>query len=272
MTDPSPEILNPVTIDDRVARLRYRLAADGDQPLHPTSHAKLLEYTATLEAELAKHQATLPTLTVPLRTANWSPEKKAAAEKVLIDALNNGSKVSQAEMLLKGWVEKQGHDQCWFYPEIFRQLCSTFGITAPDPGLPPRAEFRKGCLKYESEVYGRLTPIGELMAEEDRKFLAAIMVPGLYRHHKGGHYKLLMVAKDCTNKAGEMLYAVYQHAALPNVFVRLLSEFVEKVPDPSGKLVQRFTYCGHESVSFEPPAQEAHCPDCGSLPAQCICE
>jgi len=63
----------------------------------------------------------------------------------------------KARQLLMDWRNKQGHDRCWYYPEIFRSLCDLFEVpTCPDPGLPPRDEFREGCCRYEDEQYGPL--------------------------------------------------------------------------------------------------------------------
>ena len=56
---------------------------------------------------------------------------------------------------LKDWVGKQGHDRCWYYPEIFNRLCDILGVKASDHrNLPPRAEFEQGCRRYQNEEYG----------------------------------------------------------------------------------------------------------------------
>lgn len=63
-------------------------------------------------------------------------------------------KIDQAKTLLHNWLNKQGHDRCWYYPEIFKELCSLFNVTMTvEPKLPPRSEFEKGCCKYQDEQY-----------------------------------------------------------------------------------------------------------------------
>jgi hypothetical protein len=57
--------------------------------------------------------------------------------------------------LLKEWADKQGHDRCWYYPDVFRQLCFVLGVTlTSEPHLPPLDEFKKGCDRYQSEEFG----------------------------------------------------------------------------------------------------------------------
>lgn len=63
-------------------------------------------------------------------------------------------RVERASALLKQWQEKQGHDRCWYYPEIFEQLCELFDVeSSAQRGLPPRAEFEEGCRRYQEEQY-----------------------------------------------------------------------------------------------------------------------
>ncbi len=63
--------------------------------------------------------------------------------------------VREAKQVLQTYANKQGHDSCWYYPEFLRQLMSIFDIKPTVPlNLPPRHEFRVGCLRYEGEVYG----------------------------------------------------------------------------------------------------------------------
>lgn len=61
----------------------------------------------------------------------------------------------QARAVLARWTTQQGHDRCWYYPDLFRQLAETLGVELPPPaGLPPRAEFEAGCRRYQDEEYG----------------------------------------------------------------------------------------------------------------------
>jgi hypothetical protein len=62
--------------------------------------------------------------------------------------------LDQARALLQGWVDKQAHDRCWYYPDIFRELAALLGVKATVPeGLPPRTEFEAGCRRYQDEEY-----------------------------------------------------------------------------------------------------------------------
>lgn len=61
----------------------------------------------------------------------------------------------QVRALIESWAAKQGHDRCWYYPEIFLELAKAVGLEIGlDPKLPPRAEFEEGCRKYQCEQYG----------------------------------------------------------------------------------------------------------------------
>lgn len=63
-------------------------------------------------------------------------------------------KVEAAREALQSWVDKQGHEQCWYYPEIFRELCEILEVEARrSPNLPPIEEFNVGCARYRNEIY-----------------------------------------------------------------------------------------------------------------------
>ena len=59
-----------------------------------------------------------------------------------------------AKALVEEWANKKGHDQCHYYPDIFRKLVEVFEIEYEDPELPPRCEFKEGCRQYQIELYG----------------------------------------------------------------------------------------------------------------------
>jgi hypothetical protein len=57
------------------------------------------------------------------------------------------------EEKIKEWINKQGHDSCWYYPEIFREICKELDI---DPNIIPtipQDEFDKGCKRYQDELF-----------------------------------------------------------------------------------------------------------------------
>jgi hypothetical protein len=67
---------------------------------------------------------------------------------------NAEKKLDGAKLIIQKWVDKQGHDRCWYYPELFRELMNIFDIeNSNQPSLPPLEEFKKGCEKYQKEEY-----------------------------------------------------------------------------------------------------------------------
>jgi hypothetical protein len=73
--------------------------------------------------------------------------------------------------LVTEWVGKQGHDRCWYYPDIFGKIAGVLGVELPkDLGLPPLPEFEDGCRRYQAEQYGpgaRITPTKPLKVLRD---------------------------------------------------------------------------------------------------------
>ena len=60
----------------------------------------------------------------------------------------------QAQEVLREWIDQQGHDRCWYYPDVFLQLVKILDVKATKlPSLPPRAEFEEGCRKYQRNEY-----------------------------------------------------------------------------------------------------------------------
>lgn len=67
---------------------------------------------------------------------------------------NIEEKFNKAKQIIEEWVSKQGHDKCWYHPDLFKKLAEIFEVEYVDPGLPPINEFKKGCEKYQKEEYG----------------------------------------------------------------------------------------------------------------------
>jgi hypothetical protein len=56
-------------------------------------------------------------------------------------------------------MEKQGHERCWYYPELFTELVNLFELVETQPrALPSREEFEKGCRRYQNEQFGEKGP------------------------------------------------------------------------------------------------------------------
>jgi len=58
---------------------------------------------------------------------------------------------------VQSWLDKQGHDRCWYYPEIFESIAEELDLARTiAPSLPPCAEFMKGCERYQAEQYSQV--------------------------------------------------------------------------------------------------------------------
>ena len=67
---------------------------------------------------------------------------------------NSEQKVREARKVIQEWLDKKGHDRCWYYPDLFNKLVKIFDIKpSKNPSLPPLKEFKKGCEKYQEEEY-----------------------------------------------------------------------------------------------------------------------
>lgn len=77
----------------------------------------------------------------------------------------------EVKRIVQGWVDQQGHDRCWYYPDLFRRLAAVLDITMTvQPKLPPRPEFEKGCKRYQKEEYEQDSLLPAVpVAEEDER-------------------------------------------------------------------------------------------------------
>lgn len=67
--------------------------------------------------------------------------------------MNDKAKLDLIRKEVSGWSSKQGHDRCWYYPDIFRRIADILEIEIPEAQLPPREEFEAGCRRYQREEY-----------------------------------------------------------------------------------------------------------------------
>lgn len=76
------------------------------------------------------------------------------AVKDIIHNLHKLIHYTSIQELVKQWIDKQGHDRCWYYPEIFKAIAEKLEIRQGLPSeLPPQEEFDKGCKRYQLEEY-----------------------------------------------------------------------------------------------------------------------
>lgn len=61
--------------------------------------------------------------------------------------------VLEVRAAVEEWAGKQGHDHCWYYPDIFNRIAQIVGAEARSGDLPPRLEFEAGCKRYQDEEY-----------------------------------------------------------------------------------------------------------------------
>jgi len=63
-------------------------------------------------------------------------------------------KAKGAKIIIQEWVDKQEHDRCWYYPDLFRKLAEVFDVKySREPRLPSLKEFKIGCERYQEEEY-----------------------------------------------------------------------------------------------------------------------
>lgn len=57
-------------------------------------------------------------------------------------------------VILDEWQNQQGHNRCWYYPEIFDSLCALLGVKNKRPKeLPSEEDFKSGCERYRRLEY-----------------------------------------------------------------------------------------------------------------------
>jgi len=57
--------------------------------------------------------------------------------------------------IVQEWLDKQGHERCWYYPELFNKLKDALNMKSQvDPALPTRQEFENGCKRFQIEEFG----------------------------------------------------------------------------------------------------------------------
>lgn len=69
--------------------------------------------------------------------------------------MNDNEQINQIKTLIKEWLQKHGHDKCWYYPDIFCRIAEIVGveITEEQLSLPPEDEFEENCHIYRKKLY-----------------------------------------------------------------------------------------------------------------------
>lgn len=66
------------------------------------------------------------------------------------------SQLLRIRELIQLWMDKQGHDSCWYYPDIFEQIRDVLNMKMDNKANISRAEFEEGCRRYQKELYERV--------------------------------------------------------------------------------------------------------------------
>ena len=125
-----------------------RWIADFDEQIEPKE-----AYRLVLAARGMERQIQIELTDNPLQDIDDLIEALKDAKN---DFQDNGAPppvLEQTRSLVQEWVDKKGHDQCHYYPEIFRKLVDVLGIKWSDPGLPPEGEFKDECDQFRGEIY-----------------------------------------------------------------------------------------------------------------------
>ena len=62
-------------------------------------------------------------------------------------------KYNAAKEVLQDWVDKQGQERCWYYPDKFTELAEILDVPitkVPPPSVP---QLRRLCRRYQDEQY-----------------------------------------------------------------------------------------------------------------------
>jgi hypothetical protein len=63
------------------------------------------------------------------------------------------TKEEQIKSIMLEWINKQSHDKCWYYPELFNRICEVLEIDAKQLPDIPREVFQGGCRRFTDELY-----------------------------------------------------------------------------------------------------------------------
>jgi hypothetical protein len=67
---------------------------------------------------------------------------------------NSDATLAELKNIVQTWVDQQGHNRCWYYPDVFEQIAAVLDIQpTKKPALPSLEEFKAGCERYQQEEF-----------------------------------------------------------------------------------------------------------------------
>lgn len=68
---------------------------------------------------------------------------------------SSDEKIKEIQQTIMEWDGKEGHDRCWYYPDLFAKIAEIVDVPLnQSPALPPRPEFEEGCRRFQSQEFG----------------------------------------------------------------------------------------------------------------------
>lgn len=84
------------------------------------------------------------------RSSLWS-----VSSTLTLGTMDDSEKLKEVRQITQEWLDQQGHNRCWYYPELFAKLAATLELKiSVDPALPSRPEFEEGCRRFQNEEFG----------------------------------------------------------------------------------------------------------------------
>lgn len=124
-------------------------------------------------------------------------------------------KCQEAACLLEEWARKQGHNRCWYYPDVFRALARVLGVELTMTGEQlPRPEFEAGCTRFQDEEYAQVSR-QEMLTDEllvgGKRVLKEGDIPSVRDYFAAAALQGVLAGREgCT--ARELAAAAYQLA------------------------------------------------------------
>lgn len=73
-----------------------------------------------------------------------------------------GKRIKEVKKLVEEFANTQGHNKCWFYPDIFNKLAKLLNIPIKQAAIS-RSEFEAGCKQYQDEIFGKKETLEEIL-------------------------------------------------------------------------------------------------------------